>query len=142
MSWTVWLREGRIEPHKPVREEIEAHRQAAERSLADAALRGLSPEGRFQLAYTAALDLATLVVLASGYRIKSRIGHHQLTFEAAGVALGKEGSELIRYLDLCRRKRNVISYEGDEISTEQASELLSECRRFAVLIDGWLAKHS
>ncbi len=28
------LRDGRIEAHKPVREEIEAHRQAAERSLA------------------------------------------------------------------------------------------------------------
>ncbi len=109
MTWTVWLRDGRIEAHKPVREEIEAHLHAAERSLAGAGLRGLSPEGRFQLAYTAALDLATLAVLASGYRVKSRGGHHQLIFEAAGVALGKEGSELNRYLDLCRRKRNVIS---------------------------------
>jgi hypothetical protein len=90
MTWTSWLTDGRIEAHAPVREEIEAHRQAAERSLADAALPGLSPEGRFQLAYTAALDLATLTVHAA----------------------------------------------------DQANELLSECRLFAALIDGWLAKHS
>jgi hypothetical protein len=141
MSWTVWLKDGRIETHKPVRAEIGAHRQAAERSLGDAALDGLSPEGRFQLAYTAALGLATLAVLASGYRVKSRVGHHQITFEAAGVALGKEASALIKYFELCRRTRNVISYEGDEISAEQANELLEECGRFGALIDGWLARH-
>jgi hypothetical protein len=141
MTWNDWLRDGRVEKHKPVRAEIAAHRQAAERSLGDAALQGLSPEGRFQLAYTAALDLATLAVLASGYRIKTRIGHHQLTFEAAGVALGQESSTLIKYLDLCRRTRNVISYEGDEISASQANELLGECRRLAALVDEWLVKH-
>jgi hypothetical protein len=81
--------------HQPVRAEIDAQRQAADRSLADASLQGISPEGRFQLAYTAALGLATLAVLASGYRIRSRVGHHQMTFEAAGVALGKEASVLI-----------------------------------------------
>jgi hypothetical protein len=80
-------------------------------------------------------------VLASGHRVKSRVGHHQITIEAAGVALGKEASSLIRYLDLCRRKRNVISYEGDEIGEEQANELLKEATRFAGLIDAWLAKH-
>src|SRR6266550_5031586 len=99
MTWNRWLKDGRIEPRKPARAEVEAHRQAAERSLTDAALDGLSPEGRFQLAYAAALDLAMLTILASGYRIKSRVGHHQLTFEAAGVALGKEASGLVKYLE-------------------------------------------
>jgi hypothetical protein len=80
-------------------------------------------------------------VIASGYRVKSRVGHHQITLEAAGVALGKEASALIKYLDLCRRKRNVISYEGDEIGAEQANEFLKEATRLAVLVDAWLAKH-
>ena len=141
MSWKAWLEDGRIETHRPVRAEIDGHRQAAERSLADAALQGISPEGRFQLAYNAALGLATLAVVASGYRIKSRVGHHQITFEAAGVALGEEASVLIKYFDRCRRTRNVITYEGDEISTEQANELLRECKRFAALVGAWLAKH-
>jgi hypothetical protein len=141
VTWIAWLKDGRVEAHRPVRDEIAAQRRAAERSLADAGLAGLSPEGRFQLAYDAALALATLAVLASGHRVKSRVGHHQVTIEAAGVALGKESVDLIRYLDVCRRTRNVISYEGDEVSEEQANELLREATRFAGLVDAWLAKH-
>src|SRR5216117_2145095 len=38
MSWKAWLADGRIETHRPVRAEIDAHRQAAERSLARAYL--------------------------------------------------------------------------------------------------------
>ena len=138
MTWNVWLRDGRIESHAPSREEIAAQRRAAERSLADAALPGLSAEGRFQLAYGAALDLAAAAVLASGHRVKSRVGHHQLTFEAAGIALGGEAAGLFSYFDLCRRKRNVISYEGDEISGDQATELFTEVTRFAASVDAWL----
>ena len=141
MTWTDWLKDGRIEVHRPAREEIGAQRRAAERSLADASLPGLSPEGRFRFAYDAGLALATLAVLASGHRVKSRVGHHQLTIEAAGVALGREATALIKYLDLCRRTRNVISYEGDEIGQEQASELLKEAKRLAALVDSWLAKN-
>ena len=141
MTWNDWLKDGRIEAHRPAREEIAAQRRAAERSLADAALAGLSPEGRFRFAYDARLALATLAVLASGHRVKSRVGQHQITIEAAGVALGKEASALIKYLDLYRRTRNVISYEGDEIGAEQANELLKEATRLAGLVEAWLAKH-
>ena len=63
MTWNDWLKDGRIEAHRPVREEIVAQRRAAERSLADAALPGLSPEGRFRLAYDAGLALTTLAVI-------------------------------------------------------------------------------
>jgi len=48
---------------------------------------------------------------------------------------------LISYLDICRRKRNVISYEGDEIGEDQAVELAEEAARFSVLAHAWLAKH-
>lgn len=141
MTWNDWLRDGRIEAHTPARAEIAAQRRAAGRSLADAALPGLSPEGRFRLAYDAGLALATLAVLASGHRVRSRVGHHQITIEAAGVALGEQAVALIRYLELCRRTRNVISYEGDEIGEAQADELLEEASRLAGLVDAWLARH-
>ena len=80
-------------------------------------------------------------MLASGHRVKSRIGHHQITIEAAGLALGRDAAGFIRYFDFCRRKRNVISYEGDEIGPEQANELLREAKRFSAVVDVWLAKH-
>jgi len=141
VTWNDWLKDGHIEAHRPAREEIAAQRRAADRALADAAIPGLSSEGQFRLAYDAVLALATLVVLASGHRIRSRVGHHQITIEAAGVALGKEAAELTRYFDLCRRRRNVISYEGDEIGEDQAKELLKEATRFSSLVVAWLAKH-
>jgi energy-converting hydrogenase Eha subunit A len=141
VTWNDWLKDGRIEAHRPALEEVVAQRRAAERSLTDAALPGLSPEGRFRLAYDAGLALATLVVLASGHRVKSRVGHHQITIEAAGVVLGKEAAVLVKYLDLCRRTRNVISYEGDEIGAAQSGELLKEVARLSELVDAWLVKH-
>jgi hypothetical protein len=141
MTWRDWLREGRVEAHKPTPAEIDAQCRAARRSLGDAGLPGLSPEGRFQLAYAAALDLATATVLASGHRIKARIGHHQLTFEAAGVALGKAAADIIDYLDICRRRRNVVSYAGDEVGEDFANELLKETSRFAELVDEWLEQN-
>lgn len=142
MTWRTWLKEGRVEAHAPAPAELVAQRRAAERSLKDAALEGLSPEGRFQLAYGAALDLATIAVRASGFRIKSRVGHHQLTFEAAGTALGDSCRDTLDYFDLCRRRRNVISYDGDEVSQALADELLAETIRFAEMIDRWLqAEH-
>jgi len=84
--------------------------------------------------------LVTIAVLASGHRVKTRIGHHQLSIEAAGVALGKEASSFVSYFDLCRRTRNVISYEGDEIGEKQAAELLREAARFSAFVSTWLAK--
>ena len=89
VTWNDWLKDGRIEAHRPAREEIAAQCRAAERSLAAAALAGLSAEGRFRFAYDAGLALATLAVLASGHRVRSRVGHHQITIAAAGVVLGK-----------------------------------------------------
>lgn len=141
MSWTEWLREGRVEKHPRARSEIAALRRAADRSLTDATLEGLSPEGRFQFAYNAALELAAATVLASGYRVRSRPGHHQLMFEAARLALGEESAPALGYFERCRRIRNIINYEGDEIGSAQATELLSESKRFAVRVDRWFKQH-
>src|SRR5436309_12594623 len=73
------LKEARIQRHTPHRDEIAARGKAARRALADAALERLSPESKYRLAYDSVLAHATLVVLAAGYRVRSRIEHHQLT---------------------------------------------------------------
>jgi hypothetical protein len=101
---------------------------------------GLSPEARFQLAYDAAHDLATIVVLAAGYRVKTRVGHHQLTFEAAGLALGEDAHAAIDFFDVCRRRRNVISYDGAEVSEDLADELRRETSRFGEMVEQWLER--
>jgi hypothetical protein len=141
MTWRDLLKEGRVEAHKPALAEVDAQLRAARRSLADASVAGLSSEGRFQFAYNAALDLATITILATGHRVKTRVGHHQLTFEAAGVALGKEAGTILGYFDLARRRRNIISYEGDEVSESSSAELLTQASRFATLVEEWLKRN-
>ena len=93
-------------------------------------MRGLSPEASFQLAYTGVLALATAAIRAAGYRLRAGEGHHRRTFEAALIALGPEAGDLLDFFDVCRRKRNVISYEGSEASEGEAADMLSRAGEF------------
>ncbi|MDP1635847.1 MAG: hypothetical protein Q8L69_14335, partial [Gallionellaceae bacterium] len=52
--------------------------EAAQSSLADAQLPGLSSEGRFDLAYKAIMQTANAALQANGFRtLTSKPGHHQ-----------------------------------------------------------------
>jgi hypothetical protein len=37
-------------------------------------------------------------------------GHHAISFECAGLALGKQADGLVAFFDVSRRKRNIIDY--------------------------------
>jgi hypothetical protein len=61
---------------------------AAERSITDAQLGGLSTESRFDAAYKAIIQLATVALHANGYRtLTSRPGHHQTAIQTLAPAL-------------------------------------------------------
>jgi hypothetical protein len=60
------------------------------RDLADASITALSADRRFATAYNAALQAAAMTVLCSGYYVSARAGHHQITFEAAHLAIGSK----------------------------------------------------
>lgn len=78
-------------------------------------------------------------VACAGYRVASVPGHHRLTFEAAGFALGKPAAPLTDYFDACRRKRNLIDYTGVAVATgTEAEELLLHARSFLNLVEGWI----
>ncbi len=80
-----------------------------ERDLKDAKLDELSADRRFATAYNAVLQLAKMVIACAGYRVIGA-GHHQTTFEALQIAMGKQVSGLVPYFDACRRKRNQVDY--------------------------------
>lgn len=114
----------------------------AKRNLRDASLPGLSPEGKFEFAYNAIRALATIAIRAGGYRVKSTAGHHWITFLALEVAVGPSISKTAAYFDQCRQKRNAALYDtADAIAESQADELLEEARRFASMLEAWLAKN-
>jgi hypothetical protein len=109
------------------------------RNLADAALRGLSADNRFGLAYEAALLSARMAIACAGYRIKG-VGAHRSTFDALGMAMGPSSARAANYFDRCRRKRNTLSYDMAGVATDtEAREILREARRFGNDVESWIA---
>jgi uncharacterized protein (UPF0332 family) len=105
-------------------------RSAIDRDLEDATLADLSADRRFAIAYNAALLLSTMAIACAGYRI---VGprHHRTTLEAVPLAMGQEVADFARYLDICRRKRNVIDYDLASTASEtEAIELLEKADEF------------
>jgi hypothetical protein len=65
-----------------------------------------------------------------------------MTFKLLPEVMGKEYSDMADYLDLCRTKRNVGTYDrGGQISRAEAEELISEVIRFRDEVQGWLEEH-
>jgi integrase len=76
MSLEQWLSEVKLKPHQTTRQEVSQLLQAVERNIRDASIEALSPGNRFTIAYQAALQLATILLYASGYRPSASVGHH------------------------------------------------------------------
>jgi hypothetical protein len=115
-------------------------RAVVSRNLADAQIKRLSDDGRFGHAYDAARTLATIVVRASGYRVKSDGGGHYNTFLALKTADPAFAKKAV-YFDACRRKRNNFLYEqANIVSNTEAEELLSHATGLSLEVDAWLKK--
>lgn len=129
----------KIHTHKSSKQELDELRAVVKRDLADAALPALSEDRRFATAYNAALQVARMATACAGYRVAAVPGHHALSFECAGLALGKQADKLVLFFDGCRRKRNVIDYTGVQIATStEAAELLQRANEFGALVETWI----
>jgi hypothetical protein len=138
-TWQQWLAKGDVKTHQTSKQEIDNLRALIERDLADAAISGLSADRRFATAYNAALQVGTIAIACSGYRVAARTGHHKVTFEAAAVALGTEAVALSDYFDTCRRKRNVIDYMTSSVATDtESEEIVQKANEFRTLVEKWL----
>lgn len=133
--------QGRVEPHVTSKAELDDLRAAIERNLADAAIKELSADNRFSIAYQAALLAAKMAVACAGYRVKGQ-GAHQATFQALKLALGSSVNTTAAYLDRCRRKRNDLAYDSEGVvSATDATELLKEAKALHKDVKAWIAKH-
>lgn len=129
----------KIHAHQSSKQELDELRAVVRRDLADAALPALSEDRRFATAYNAALQVARMATACAGYRVAAVPGHHALSFECAGFALGKQADKLVLFFDGCRRKRNVIDYTGVQIATAtEAAELLQRAEAFSALVEAWI----
>ncbi len=76
MSLSAWLADGVIKSQESNRTEISRLLAVVDRDLTDASVPGLSVDRGFATAYEAGLQLATIVLRASGYRASASAGGH------------------------------------------------------------------
>jgi len=110
----------------------------ADRDMHDAEVRGVSVPGRFNSAYSAVRTLATIVIRASGYRVKGGDGGHRLTFDVLAL-LDSAFDQRASYFNRCRKKRNDITYTGTGyVANTETEELLRIAHAFAGEVAKWL----
>lgn len=107
-----------LKPEPPDQAEFANLIIAAKRYLQDARVDGLSEQGQFSLAYSAAHALALAAMRWHGYRSDNRY----LVFQCLQHTVGLESTKW-RVLDTCHKQRNLAEYEGH---LEVAPQLLQE----------------
>ena len=83
--------------------------------------------------------MATIVIHASGYRVKAGSGHHWATILTFPEIMGKGQKARADYFNACRAKRNVTDYDRiGEISDHDLEELLKDALEFKDDVINWL----
>ncbi len=108
---------GYLRKSKASKKEINELEGIVKRNIKDSQIKGLSLDRQFTLAYLAALQLITLSILKSGYRVNSK-SHHLSAFKIAKLIFKKEAHNLLIYFEKCRKKRNLIEYKFSNVVKE------------------------
>jgi hypothetical protein len=142
MTWQRLLNARRVQRHTTSKQELEDLRAVIERDLHDAGVSGLSADRSFATSYNAALQTAKMAIACAGYRVLAKKGHHQVSYEAAELAIGSSVSKLTPYFETCRRKRNTLDYDvANVVSDTEAGELLQKAQEFKREVEAWIATH-
>jgi len=141
MSLERLQRESLIERQQTTPEEIAELARLVERDLSAHGYPDLPYDWRFAIAYSAALQAATIVVRAAGYRALSG-AHHYATFAAFGAIAGDEYADRVEYLQSCRNKRNRAEYQqAGQITEAEVAALAEEAVQLRDWVATWLRYH-
>lgn len=120
-----------LKPEPPDAKEFAGLCRSGRARLKDAANAGLSPEGRFDLAYNAAHALCLAALRRQGYRSANRYIVFQLLPHTLGL-----GPEVWRVLAKCHDVRNLGEYEGDlNVDERLVADLIAACLAVATQLD-------
>lgn len=140
MSLTQWADNGWLKPHRTSPKEISSLLSIVERDLNDAQM-NISSDWRFGIAYNAALKLCRILLSAEGYRPSHELQHYR-TLAALPEILGETRKLDAKYLDDCRKKRNIVEYDYvGGASESDADELIGFVKEFRDEVIAWLKKN-
>ena len=129
---------GQLKPHKATAEEVARLLAAVRRNLADAQVKGISDETRFDCGYKAVMQCALIAMMASGYRPStSAPGHHQTMLQSLPLTLGVS-NDLWIVLDALRKKRNQNDYTGMPLAAAEAQEAVDRAKELLVTLQAYL----
>jgi hypothetical protein len=139
MSLRDWLDSRWIVRHDPDPAEVAELFGVVTRDLQDAAVPRLSADWRLGIAYNAALQLATMALVAEGYRT-GRERAHERTIQSLRYTVGIPQAR-IDLVDAVRRKRNLINYEhAGTTSDSEAAEFHSAVIALRGDVIDWLRR--
>lgn len=142
MSLDAWKTNGWLREYSTSEQEIADLLGLVERDLKDAERQEISTDWRFNIAYNAGLQLATLVLFAAGYRTGRGESKHYRVIQALPLVMGNNFNVVRDYLDNCRRKRNVSEYDAaGTISQKELNDLLVLIMNFKNQVKEWLREH-
>jgi len=96
---------------------------------------------RFGIAYNATPRLCTIPVYAEGHRPERNLQHYR-AIQALAVILGPKRGADADYLEICRKKRNVIEYDAvGAVTDDDATELVAFVVELRDRILAWLREH-
>lgn len=137
MSLKNWLDNGWLTQHETSTEEIRNLLGVADRDLRDCQADGLSADWRMNIAYNAALQVATAALAVCGYRA-SRDSHHYRVIQSLAYTIVAQ-KELIAQLDTFRKKRNIGGYEqAGLVSEAEAEEMVALAQRVRKEVEKWI----
>lgn len=135
------LKIGQLKSHATDATEVGRLLDAARRNLADAHVKQVSAETRFDAAYKAIMQAALVALMANGYRPDTnRPGHHMTVLQSLPTTIGLS-SDRLAVLDAMRRKRNLSDYTGEDVDDVSAENCLHEAERLLGEIQSWLKKN-
>jgi hypothetical protein len=135
-----WLKNGWLIEHRTSPQEIKDLLSVVDRDLADSRASGLSPDGRLNISYNAALQAAHAALAACGYR-SSRDAHHYRVIQSLAYTIEADAMLIIQF-DKFRKKRNIGGYErAGLVSDQEAGEIFSLAKRLRMDVEQWLHQY-
>jgi len=135
-----WHKNGWLKEHKTSRQEIADLLAVADRDLKACDTPGLHNDWRFNIAYNAAIQLASAALAIVGYQAE-RANHHYRVIDSLAHTLGTDHAS-IQKLDTFRKKRNISDYEhADTISDAEVTSMRSLAVKLRVDLAEWIRSH-
>jgi uncharacterized protein (UPF0332 family) len=123
-----------ITPHTSSAEEIRNLFAIADRDLKDCQIKAVSLDRRFEIAYNAALQVATAALFSSGYRA-GRESHHYYIVESLKHTVGIDPKVLNKF----RLKRSQANYEfAGVVSDGELAEMIAMAVDLRAQVESWI----